>query len=154
MDMEKVNLEQAQRIANELKKKRGYWNSFGWALTGWILHEGRCVYCDADLSDPRKLPARLSGHGDHLLPKNEYPELVREELNMVPSCATCNLQKREYDPSEGVHLTKDDLMYEAKRQELIAKARNFILKNNPVKKESFTDGDFADWQEAMRKWKE
>jgi hypothetical protein len=132
-----VNVEKAKSIATELKKqnKGGYWEPwYLWQLTGWILHKGICVYCDRDndISDPRKLPPRKLQTTDHLLPQCKYPELDKEPLNHVPSCSICNVRKQGFDPSEGTRLTRDDLMVEATRNQLIKKARDFISTNNPV----------------------
>jgi hypothetical protein len=155
-----AKLKKAQNIASELKKKKGYWNWHLHELTGWILHEGTCVYCGADLSDLRKIVPGTSMATDHLLPYCKYPELDKEPLNRVPSCSTCNVRKYDFDPSmgidEGVKLTREDLMVQTTRDTLIKNAKAYIDKNKSteLKKDRFDEKDRADWLEAMRKWRE
>ena len=160
--MGKIELEKAQRIANELYKKGRYWSGRqGWGsyqLAGWILHNGTCIYCKTDLSDPRKLIPGKGQATDHLLPKSKYPELELEDLNQLPCCSTCNRLKDDFDPSvgvkEGIRLTRDDLRIQETRDTLIQNAKDDLDKKNAGRKPRFDDEDLADWNEAMRKWRE
>lgn len=160
--MRNVALEKAQKIANELYKKGRYWSGRqGWGqyqLTGWILHNGTCVYCKTDLRDPRKLIPGKEQATDHLLPKSKYSELKEVDLNQLPCCATCNMLKGEFDPSigvkEGIRLTKDDLKVQETRDTLIQKTKDYLDEKTAGRKPRFDDEDLADWEEAMRKWTE
>ncbi len=150
-----VDLEKARNFAIELNKKGGYWGGrWGvYQLVGWVLHRGVCVYCGTNLIDPRYIGPGALVATDHLLPKGpkHYPDLEAEELNQVPSCSTCNSLKGSFDPSEGIRLTRDDLMVKATRYKLILRATDHIHKNKAVRIDQF-ELDLANWNEAMRKW--
>jgi hypothetical protein len=61
----------------------------------YVESKGRCTYCGADCLATAQ--SYWSSQIDHLLPKNIYPTLILEPVNMVVSCFSCNNIKKGMD---------------------------------------------------------
>lgn len=152
---EKADLDKHRRFAENLQKKGGYWGLFPTAdLIGWLLHEGKCVYCDTPLVDTYHMTNGLGGT-DHLLPKIKYPELRDDPLNLVPACAGCNGIKRNWDANEqfspplyqqeiGGGIKNKDI-----HDQLVLKAREEVDKKRRKRQQTFPT-DQANWANAIR----
>jgi uncharacterized protein (TIGR02646 family) len=53
----------------------------------------KCSYCECKLDEESKYM-----EVEHFLPKDDYPNLVVEWDNLLPSCKRCNVRKRKHDP--------------------------------------------------------
>lgn len=109
--------EELLRITVALRRGSDYFRS-GWNinfLQAFIRDEGRCVYCGIDVMNEFCVAC-----GDHLLPKRLYPALEQTVDNLVPSCANCNVIKKDYDPSDGKGL--EVVLTEPVRRNLIDKS--------------------------------
>jgi hypothetical protein len=152
-----VDLEKLRRVAENLRKKRGYWAEFPTAdLMGWVLHKGQCVYCDAHLADSHNMTNRLGGT-DHLLPKTKYPRLRDDPLNLAPVCGGCNGLKRDWDPnSEDLPQLYDPetggAIDEKIHALLISRARGRVDKKRKERQVNFPKDD-ANWADALRQWR-
>jgi 5-methylcytosine-specific restriction endonuclease McrA len=56
-----------------------------------MLLRGECQYCN--IGEPNTF--------DHYLPKTEFPEYSALSINLIPCCATCNMEKGEEWLQEG-----------------------------------------------------
>jgi len=77
----------------------GYWGRFSKThhLMGWLLHHGRCVYCDRDLVGEGYIrDGRATS--DHLIPWASWAEGDKDYMNIVPACIDCNAAKGNMDP--------------------------------------------------------
>jgi 5-methylcytosine-specific restriction endonuclease McrA len=84
-------------------KGSGYWASFSNTnhLMGWLLHRGKCAYCESDLDLIAEGYIRdKRAHSDHLIPSSLCPKGNRDYLNIVPACDVCNSIKWYMDPRE------------------------------------------------------
>ncbi|MEU0946825.1 hypothetical protein ABZ379_29380 [Streptomyces canus] len=64
---------------------------------GMVSGPGRAIY-DELMSAPENERCPLCGHGtvsqlDHFMPKNSYPALCVDPLNLIPACSDCNWAK-------------------------------------------------------------
>jgi hypothetical protein len=109
------------RIALALRRGSAYFKS-GWNINFLqaFIRDGRCVYCGRDVMNEFCVAC-----GDHLLPKHRYAALAENVDNLVASCASCNVIKNNYDPSDenGEEIVFTDTV----RQGLIDKSREVIM---------------------------
>jgi 5-methylcytosine-specific restriction endonuclease McrA len=122
--------EKLEQIALRLRRESPYFHS-GWninVLQAYIRDGGRCAYCEREL-----LSEFCLATGDHLLPKQLYPQLAQDIGNLVPCCIHCNRMKHDYDPSEGegkrIVITADlrKKFVEKTKQEIARKKREHAL---------------------------
>jgi hypothetical protein len=113
----------------------------------WVRDEGKCVYCGFDLLQSYGF-AYYFYHYDHLLPKEEgkYPELMREEWNLVLSCRVCNELKHSFDPNRDpvsgnkpipIYTPEHKTLSEIQRSELISRARAYLEMQRELKRKRF-----------------
>jgi len=114
----------------------------------WLRDEGKCVYCGFDLLQSYEF-AYYFYHYDHLLPKEErkYPELIREEWNLVLACRPCNELKHGFDPNcdpipgKGkaalIYTSEHKTLSDAERAELISRARAYLETQKEIKARRF-----------------
>jgi 5-methylcytosine-specific restriction endonuclease McrA len=151
------DLDKYRRVAVDLRKKGGYWGEFPIAdLMGWMLHQGRCVYCDAHLADGHHVTNRLGGT-DHLLPKTKYPELRDDPLNLVPACGGCNGLKRDWDPNTEVlpvlyNPESGEAIDENAHTQLVSRARERVAAKRKERQANFSK-DQAKWADALDQWR-
>lgn len=151
------DLEKLRRIATDLRKRGGYWGTFPLGdLMGWLLHKGRCVYCDTPLVEPYHMTNGLGGT-DHLLPQADYPELDDDPLNLLPVCVGCNGLKRDWDPNTQVSpqlyhsKTGEPVRDEHTCELLISRAREHVDKRRKERQANFPK-DQANWSDALGQW--
>jgi hypothetical protein len=65
--------------------------------SGW-----KCVYCGENIAADRDTAYQWS-EKDHLLPKEEYPELKDAVLDQVLACKPCHRLKCDFDPNREVN---------------------------------------------------
>ncbi len=114
----------------------------------WLRDEGRCVYCGFDLLQSYEF-AYYFYHYDHLLPKEErkYPELIREEWNLVLACRPCNELKHGFDPNRDalpgknkptpIYNEQHKVLSDAERAELISRTRAYLDTQRELKRRRF-----------------
>jgi uncharacterized protein (TIGR02646 family) len=59
------------------------------------MAHNKCAYCECKLDEESKYM-----EVEHFLPKDDYPYLVVDWDNLLPSCKRCNVRKRKHDPSK------------------------------------------------------
>lgn len=107
-----------------------------------------CQYCGFDGKRSPEDWAQLQI--DHLIPRGIAGEDQDDPLNLVVACYYCNMQKKNFDPSEG-KLTR--IPDENKRKELIQAAINYLTR----KKEKMWrygggfEGSFSHMMASIRK---
>lgn len=106
----RCSTEELKRVSMNLSRKKGFWGKFRRIthLMGWVFHEGRCVYCQADLVYGDYISCGLAST-DHLVPKSRRSESFDPDgnwENLVPACSRCNGLKRHQDPSSEEGPTK------------------------------------------------
>jgi uncharacterized protein (TIGR02646 family) len=57
------------------------------------MSHNKCAYCECKLDEESKYM-----EVEHFLPKDDYPNLVVDWDNLLPSCKRCNVRKRKHDP--------------------------------------------------------
>lgn len=102
----------------------------------------RCEYCGRDILETFDL-YRFS-QTDHLLPRSRYPQLLKEETNLVVACHSCNNLKSTWDPNSKEPIVAKDVkkLAEAERATLISRTKTHLEELRRAKGEEF---------EAMRK---
>lgn len=124
------------RIAVALTKSSPYFSS-GWNITflqAFIRDGGRCVYCGRDVMNEF-----CTASGDHVLPKQIYPDLSKDVDNLVPACGHCNRMKSVYDPSEGRGM--ETVLTAELRQRFIEKSKEEIKRRKAAYTADFETGD-------------
>jgi HNH endonuclease len=114
----------------------------------WLRDEGKCRYCGFDLLRSYEFAYYFYQY-DHLLPKeaDKYPELMREEWNLVLACRACNELKHSFDPNRDpvpgenkpapIYTPEHKVLSEAERAELISRARAYLEKQRKLKLRRF-----------------
>jgi len=114
----------------------------------WVRDEGKCVYCGLDLLQSYGFAYYFYDY-DHLLPKEEgkYPELMREEWNLVLTCSVCNKLKHSFDPNRDaipgkekpapIYTPEHKVLSDAERTELISRARAYLDTQREMKLRRF-----------------
>lgn len=58
------------------------------------LSQKKCCYCECNINEESKYM-----EVEHFLPKKNYPDLVVDWNNLLPSCKRCNTNKGAHDPN-------------------------------------------------------
>lgn len=58
------------------------------------LSQKKCCYCECNINEESKYM-----EVEHFLPKKDYPDLVVDWDNLLPSCKRCNTNKGSHDPN-------------------------------------------------------
>lgn len=156
-----LNETELRRVADELFWSGGYWNALPVeALMGWLLHGGKCVYCDKDLVGYEQITGG-KGTIDYLLPHHIYPELDFMNpdnpcayLNAVPACGECRSLKGSDDTNTEVspqlYGTGRPLTVETQRA-LIERGKNHVEVAKVMWHISY-EADVRNWDHALHSW--
>jgi hypothetical protein len=83
------------RLTRTYKATGTIWNKSWLREAVFQKSFGKCCYSDIKLGEEGKYMEI-----DHFLPKSIYPDSVVKWDNLNPSCKTCNLAKRNYNPKK------------------------------------------------------
>lgn len=91
--------ELTEDITKELREKyeqdgTSVWNKGYIKRDLLTMSSNKCSYCECLVNEESKYM-----EVEHFYPKNDYPDLVIEWSNLLPSCKRCNVNKLDYDPN-------------------------------------------------------
>lgn len=83
------------------------WKTFAKKVKPFLLEnsQNHCSYCDIYFEN------RENSEIDHYKPKNQYPELEFEWVNLFAVCSICNKQKLRVFPENNTPIKPDDQNY-------------------------------------------
>ncbi len=137
-------------IIRELKSRSEYFRTFSNEayLAGWIQTGGSCCYCARYLLKAERL---AECETEHILPKQIYPQLDVDPLNLALACKTCRNTKFDWDPNESEYQRGE--MTQELRTLFLDRARSRVQKRI----RSFPEPQslsVAKYHEAEQAWKE
>ena len=101
-----LTIETTRKLTRQFKEnKTNVWNRPDIKTALLKMSQQKCAYCEVRLAEESKYM-----EVEHFLPKRDYPDLVIEWTNLLPSCKRCNGKKGNFDPAfnEFIHPVEDD----------------------------------------------